>query len=155
MVVPFLLVFTGTISNWTLKKLKRRITAPRAGYVEMKDPGRAPRIVAAVVAAAVAAGLAGIVASGKALDWQRLFGPGVAVLLAIAFVVGSVRMRAPHLLLLAAWTAAGGFVITPVRPDFEGMEWLFVWIGAGSVLLGAVRLYRFLRANPPAGEERA
>ena len=54
MFTPLLLVFSGVASVWATKKLKARITFPRAGYVEWNAPTRAQRLTAAAVAVVAA-----------------------------------------------------------------------------------------------------
>jgi hypothetical protein len=61
LVTPAFLALSGVAATWATRKLKARITFPRAGYVAWKEPTRRARLVTAGVAMVTAAVLAGLV----------------------------------------------------------------------------------------------
>ena len=147
-VTPALLALSAFATVWLTKKLKERITFPRAGYVEWKEPTRAQRLSAAGIAMATAMILAMLVVRSRAEGLEDVAAPGLGVLLSLAFVVASVRQRAPQFLAIAGVALALGLVLGAMKTGWEAANWLFVAVGAVSALLGAVRLHGFLKQNP-------
>jgi hypothetical protein len=156
MVVPALLIVGGFASVWATKKLKARLTFPRTGYVEWHDAGSSQRrgialvtILAAVIVAAL------IVALRTSLSAENNGAAIITVMLSLAFVVASIRHRAPHYLVLAAVAAVLAVVVARLGAGIEGLNWVFVVLGAACAALGALRLTVFLRNHPRLPEEGA
>jgi len=148
MVVPAVLVLSGVLSTWITKKLKERITFPRAGWVEMPEPSKAARMSAAGIALLSAAVAAGLVTRGREHGVEDVITPVTAVLVSLAFVVASLRQRAPHYLALAGVALALGFAFMRLQLGYSGLSWMFVWLGVAAVVLGVFRLTRFVKKNP-------
>ena len=148
MAIPFLLVASALSMNSLTKRLKSRITYPRTGYVALPDPTGTAQIATATIAGLAAAGLAALIAAGSTLAWENLIATGSAMLIALALVIGSIRTRAPHLLWLAAFSVVLGAALYVSGTGYEGLNWLLIGLGAVSMVLGAVRLRRFLREHP-------
>jgi len=146
---PALLVVGGFAAVWATKRLKERLTFPRTGYVDWKEPSRASRLSAAAVAMVTAMVLAAVAANRDA-GMERVAAPLLGVILSLAFVVASLRQRAPHLLALAGVAIALGLAFGALRAGWESVNWLFVALGAASAALGSLRLVLFLRKNPRA-----
>jgi len=146
---PALLVLSGFAAIWATKRLKARLTFPRTGYVEWREPSRAERLAAAGIAMVTAAVLAGTVmrTGGTA---QANAAPVLGVVLSLAFVVASLRQRAPHYLALAAVAIASGLALGALNGGWVSVNWMFLILGVSSVVLGAVRLARFIRTHPLA-----
>ena len=147
--VPAVLICGGVAANWVTKKLKERLTYPRAGYVEFPEPGVLMRIVPALLAMVVASGVVMVLMKAKTQALQDLTAPGCAVLIAAASLFAAVRWRLPHYLILSAASLLAAIVIARAGLSTEpGLIGLFLFLGVISMVLGAVRLRRFLRANP-------
>jgi hypothetical protein len=151
---PALLVFTGWAAVWIIKWLKARLTFPRTGYVEWKEPSRGANLGSAAVALITAAVLAGFVVRNDA-GGGRFAAPVLGVILSLAFVVASVTQRAPHYLALAAVAATLGLALATIEGDWLTANWLFIGVGAATALVGAVRLTRFIRKHPRPAMEGA
>lgn len=147
--VPALLALSGVAAVWATKRLKERLTFPRTGYVDWKEPSGSSRVSAAAVAMGTAMVFAAVAANRDA-GMERVAAPLLGVILSLAFVVASLRQRAPHLLALAGVAIALGLAFGALRAGWESVNWLFVALGAASAALGSLRLVLFLRKNPPA-----
>jgi hypothetical protein len=145
--VPALLALSGVATVWAIKRLKARLTFPRAGYVEWKEPTRAANLSAAAVAIVTAMVLAAAVARNDGTS-GRFAAPILGVILSLAFVVASLRQRAPHYLALAAVAAALGLALGTIEAGWTAAHWLFVAVGAATALMGGVRLAMFLKRHP-------
>ena len=152
--VPALLVLSGFASVWATKRLKERLTFPRTGYVDWKEPSRKARLGAAAVAMVTAMVLVAV-AGNRTLGTERPVAPVLGVILSLAFVVASIRQRAPHYLALAAVAVALGLAFGALRAGWESVNWLFVALGAASAALGGSRLALFLRKHPRTPQEGA
>lgn len=147
--VPLLLTLSGVAATWVVKKLKARITFPRAGYVEWQAPTGGQRLAAMIVAAFTAAAAVALVTlSRRVPDLASLAAPGMGVLLSLGFVVASRTQRAPHLLLLAALSLVLGFAFGALDTGWEAMNWMLLALGVAMMIVGAVRLRLFLLKNP-------
>ncbi|HSC26728.1 MAG TPA: hypothetical protein VLD67_05615 [Vicinamibacterales bacterium] len=146
MVTPAALAVSGFAAVWATKRLKARYTFPRTGYVEWKEPSLTARLAAAAVAIVTASLLVVIMRSGA--DTGQQAAPILGVILSLAFVVASLRQRAPHYLALAGVALALGVALWSAGGGWTTATWLFVWIGAASALVGAVRLALFIRRHP-------
>jgi len=153
LVVPAALAMSGLAANAITRALKRRLTFPRAGYVEWRQPEgvAAYRVAAAIVLAAVILALATL-GAGRS-DFEQRAPAVITVILALSFVAISVRRRTPHHLAIAAAAVALAVAVTAVTSGWQAMNWLFVALGALCVLVGGIRLARFLKMHPlPAVE---
>lgn len=154
MIVPLLLVVGGVAAIRVIKSLKARITFPRTGYVEWKEPTRAAQLATAAVAMIAAAILAGVVLKGDAGQGRNA--PVVlGVMLSLAFLVASLRQRAPHLLALAGVALALGLAVGTIGQGWTAANWVFVGLGAATSLAGALRLASFISRHPRASVEGA
>ena len=152
MFVPAVLAFSGFVAVRVIKSLKARVTFPRTGYVEWKEPTRTTQLATGVVAMVVAALLAAVVLRGDA--GQGRYTPVVlGVILSLAFLVASVRQRAPHLLALAGVALALGVAVATVADGWAAANWLFVGIGAATAMAGGLRLASFVSRHPRASGE--
>ena len=151
---PVFLAGSGSLAVWAIKRLKARYTFPRTGYVEWHEPTRSARLAAAAVAAVSAAVLAIAVLRN---DGSRgtFAAPILGVILSLAFVVASLRQRAPHFLALAAVAVALGVALGAIGGGWSSTNWLFVGLGAAAAVLGAVRFTRFVKQHPRPTLEQA
>jgi hypothetical protein len=148
MMLPFILVISALALNRLTKILKARITEPRAGRVVLPSPSVATRIATAAIAAIAAAGLVGLIATGRALAWEHLVTSGVAIMIALALVVGAVRTQASHLLWLAGFALLLGAWMFMTDAGTQGFNWMLLALGGASAVLGTIRLRQFLHHNP-------
>lgn len=146
--MPAVLVLTSVAALWAIRKLKERITFPRAGYVKLKEPGPRERFAAAAIALVTAALLAALAARGRTLGLQQAGAPGMAVLLSLSFVVLSIRQRAPHLLALAGVALTLGLAFAALEIGWEDAYWILIAVGAATAIAGALRLRWFLELHP-------
>jgi hypothetical protein len=154
MVVPVLLAGSGVAAVYVIKRLKARLTFPRTGYVEWKEPSGRMRLAGAVLAMVVAAVLVAVVVRGDA----GLAGRAPLVLggvLALAFLGAAARQRAPHLLALGAAAIALGLAVGAVAEGWTAVHWLFIGLGAATSIAGGLRLASFMGKHRPAAVEGA
>jgi hypothetical protein len=116
--------------------------------VVLPDPSVATRIAGGAIAAIAAAGLAALIVTGRALAWEHLVTSGVAILIALALVVGAIRTQAPHLLWLAGFALLLGAWLFVADSGMQGFNWMLLAMGGASVALGTIRLRHFLHQNP-------
>jgi hypothetical protein len=76
--------------------------------------------------------------------------PVLGVILSLAFVVASLRQRAPHYLALAGVALATGLAFGAVEGGWTSANWVFVIVGLASAVIGGTRLALFLRKHPRA-----
>jgi hypothetical protein len=154
MIVPVLLVVSGLAAVHVIKRLKARLTFPRTGYVEWKEPSTAVRLAAAALAMVTAALLVAVVIRSDA-GAGRHAPVVIGAILGLAFLAASVRQRAPHLLALAVVALGLGLAIGAVAEGWSAANWLFVGLGAATSLAGGLRLANFMSKHPPATVEGA
>lgn len=152
MFTPVILAFGSYAAIWATKRLKRRLTFPRTGYVEWREPSRSARLAAAA-AAIVAASALVLIGAKAGPGTDRLAAPALGVILSLGFVVASLTQRAPQYLALAAVAIALGLVFGARNLGWTGANWMFVILGAASVAIGGVRLALFVRKHPLGGTE--
>lgn len=152
MVMPAILVLSGFAANGLTKRLKERLTYPRAGYVTYREPGRSARLLGAGVAILAAATLAFLIITGRQGGLEHAAAPAIGLILSLAFLVAALRQRAPQYLALAGVALMLGLAFGALRLGWDAINWMLVLLGAAGALLGAWRLARFLRHNPPAAE---
>ena len=147
---PALLVFSGVASVWATKRLKARITFPRAGYVEWLAPTRAQRLSAAAIALVTASVLVALISRSRTEGLEQIAAPAIGVILSLAFVIASFSQKAPHLLVLAGVALLLGLAFGTVKTGWDAMNWMLIALGAATALLGAIRLGLFVRSHPLA-----
>ena len=148
MFTPAFLALSGVASVWATKKLKARITFPRGGYVEWKEPTRTQRVIAATIAMVTAALLAALVVRARAQGTERVAPAVFGVLLSLGFVVASLTQRAPHMLALAGVALTLGLAFGALDLGWQSMNWMMVVLGLATILSGSLRLGMFLKRNP-------
>lgn len=142
------LALSGIAGNWLTRRLKARVTFPRAGYVEWKAPERRSLawVGAAIVLAALALAVAVLAAGGAGIEHRA---PAVmGVILSLSFIAVAVRRRTPYHLALAGAAVVLTVAVATISSGWDAMNWLFISLGAVCALVGAVRLARFMRTHP-------
>lgn len=145
---PALLALSGFASVWATKKLKARITFPRAGYVEWAEPTGAQRRLAAAAAMISAALLVIVLVKARANGLERTAPLALSVVLSLAFVIASLTQRAPHLLALAGVALMLGLTAAAVDAGWQSLNWILVGVGMATCISGLIRLVLFLKRNP-------
>jgi hypothetical protein len=148
LVVSPALAASGFAVMWATRRLKERLTFPRAGYVEWKEPSRGARLRAAAVAITAAVALAVMVLTRDTRQMEHMATPVLSVILSLSFVVASLKQRAPHYLALAGVAVALGLSLGAMNGGWESMNWMFLALGAACALVGGLRLALFLRQHP-------
>jgi hypothetical protein len=145
---------------WVIRKIKERITYPRVGYARMQvTPEANVRLVRAMVVAfvlgiVVVAGLAALIVRGNVSNQEALVSPVLALWIAICSFVAWTRERDPHLLWAPVMPVAAGLFLYGVKAGWKSFGWVIACYGLSFLVLGALRLRRFLRENPKlAGPE--
>ena len=145
---PLLLVLTGTAAVWVTKKLKARITFPRAGYVAWHEPTTAQRLTSAAVAAITATFLAALVIRARAQGIERVAPAIFGVVFSLGFVVASLTQQVPHMLALAGVALMLGLAFAGLNLGWQSTNWMLVGLGTATLLSGILRLGIFLKRNP-------
>jgi hypothetical protein len=148
MFTPALLALSGVASVWATKKLKARITFPRAGYVEWKEPTRGQRLATAAVAMIVASLLAALIIKARVHSVEQVAPLAFGVLLSLALVVASLTQRTPHMLALAGVALALGLAFAALNLGWESINWMLIGLGIATALSGSIRLGIFLKRHP-------
>jgi hypothetical protein len=136
------------------RKLKERLTFPVGGYVTFPDPTRSQRVLAVVLAMVVSAGVSALVVSRREMpSLGDLAAPACGLLIAFASLIPALRWRLPHYLIVSTTSLALSLWVLWTRPGPEnGMILLFLGLGTVTVIVGAVRLGRFLHHHPQCTE---
>jgi len=146
--VPPALAAGGFAAVWATRRVKERLTFPRTGYVEWKEPSRGARLSAAAVAITAAVALAVMVVTRDMRQMEHMATPVLSVILSLSFVVASLKQRAPHYLALAGVAVALGLSLGAMKGGWASMNWMFLGLGAACALVGGLRLAFFLRQHP-------
>ena len=153
LIVPPALALGSVAAIWATRRLKERVTFPRAGYVEWRQPDRRTRFLVAAAVVVAASTLALLVLTSHTRSVEQRAPAVISVILSLSFVVAGLKQRAPHYLALAAVAVALGMAVGTMTAGWDSMNWLFVALGAACALVGAVRLALFLRAHPISAVE--
>ena len=148
LIVPPVLALSGLAITWITRRLKERITFPRAGYVQWREPDRRTRLGVGAGIALAAVLLAAATLRGDEARLEHMVPAVLTVILSLSFVAVAVRQRAPHFLALAGATVVLAVSIGTIATGWDAMNWLFVALGLLCVLVGGVRLAVFLRTHP-------
>jgi hypothetical protein len=153
MAMPLVLVGGAAATNWITKRLKQRFTFPRTGYVQWPRPGVGATLLPALIAVAVAAALAFLAIKGRTETLSELAAPATSLLLSLAFLFASLRLKLPHHLWLAASALILALLIYGLHLSLEsGMVCLFLGVGVVSMAVGGLRLRAYLKHNPAPAE---
>ncbi len=151
-VVPPVLVAGVLSAKWYLRKVKERITYPRAGYVQ---PRTGPRKVAWVAIVAAVVGASIVLFKPSPLSQGQRPSVILGLILAGAFAFLAHRQRAPHMLWYAATPPVIYICYWAARGEILSASWVFLIFGAVCAVGGAVRFARFLKNNPKQAETGA
>ncbi len=152
--VSALLALSGFAAAHVIKRVKARVTFPRTGYVEWKEPTRRTSLTTGAVAIVTALILVLALSRGDGAG-GRFAAPVLGVILSLGFLVASVRNHAPHYLALAGVAVALGVALGAIGQGWTSANWLFVAIGAATALAGALRLAIFISRHPRGSVEGA
>ena len=148
--VPLVWALAIVIMSRTYKTLKERIIAPRGGYVALREPRKTVRVVGAVLVASLMAVAALAFPLAPILTrWGTVASLVLAGVWAACFVIGGIQGRQPHMLVLACVPLLVGLWIYLDNPSFMESSFRLCSIQGGALALsGAIRLRKFLKANP-------
>jgi hypothetical protein len=139
-------------AKWWLRKLKERVTYPRAGYVQPRTgPRKAARV--AIAASLVAAMIMVFKPSPLAQDQQGSL--IVGLVLTSAFVFLANRQGTAHLLWYAAAPPVAYLCYYAARGEILPASWVFFIVGGVCVVGGTIRFARFLKNNAKQAETGA
>jgi hypothetical protein len=145
--------------SWGIKSLKERVTAPRGGYVALREPAAKMRMSkwSLWVLTFAASGLIGFIAivlrTGVA-GWERFAIPLVAIVFALTLAVPGWRYKLPHMQWLGAFSLLLGVCVYRLHHGIgESVCEMMIGLGIAMTLAGAVRLWNFLASHPLTGSE--
>jgi hypothetical protein len=143
-----LMVVSGYVANWAIKKLKQRLTFPRTGYVEWRKPSVGARVAVMILAAAVAIGTALLASHGKGWGIADYAPPALALFFALGYLLAAIWHKLPHLLFSSALSLVLAGVIARTHMDL-GHVWILFLLSQGflSCLVGFIRLRIFMHRN--------
>jgi hypothetical protein len=151
LVVPPVLACTGFFGDRTLRRLKERITLPRAGYARLKQPPAWAKVIVALVIALVILA----VVFAPVGHTESTLPPLVLALVSVGMLREGARARNGRLLILAVISLGLGVWVWRTGAGWIGLNWAFLWLGAAALVTGVLRLRRFLRENPKVVETEA
>jgi branched-subunit amino acid transport protein len=130
---------------WLSRRLTARLVFPRGGYVEL--PSRRRQYLSAI-AASVAILVVGLIWGLRRFEIRFLW-PALAVVAAVISLSEGVRQKMRP----TVWFGVYLFCLAPVLwwipgGNYERGSWLQVAVGLPVAGFGAIRLKRFLKANP-------
>ena len=143
-----------------LRALKRRVTYPRTGYVELRDgdPQALPWFVLGSAALGLLALVVTLIAAGvigRPGQWYRWMPIGFGIWMAGVFLGLGVRVGMVRYYVAAAVALAGGptFALLPLTGKLVPLGLHFATLGAVLLAWGTAALLRFVRQYPLPGEE--
>ncbi|MGO9239918.1 MAG: hypothetical protein ACLQBJ_03825 [Bryobacteraceae bacterium] len=141
-----------------LKRIKARITVPRAGYIRVSRQNYwAPRILGGAIGVVVACGTVIVLKYAQKhgfTAFERLLPAGVGVLIGGAFLFASRRLELPSYASAGLVALLAGLAVSVLTTSLDSFGWFWLVLGAACVVIGAIDLRTFLKAHPkPAGEE--
>ncbi|MCX6626721.1 MAG: hypothetical protein NTW28_03705 [Candidatus Solibacter sp.] len=152
--LPLVFLASALGGHWYISRLKTRITAPRGGFIDYRPRAAGAMYLSTVLASGAAVAVVRqMITEPTAASTTELTAAITAFLLSAVFLAMAVRHRMPHHLWQAAVSVVIGLALIQWPTDLStGMFRLFASLGLVSILLGWIRLRRFLRRNPaPAG----
>lgn len=152
LVLPPVVACSGFFVNRGLRRLKERISYPRAGYVRLKRP---PAWVRALVALAGLLAVSAVVLLGFLGYSESTLSALVVAAISLLLLLVAAHARNGRLLILAVVSLGLGVWVWRTGAGWTGLNWAFLWLGAAALLTGALRLRRFLRENPKVAEAEA
>ena len=128
------------------RALKRRIVFPRGGYVE---PRPRPAVKFALVAFVAAVILIAIFGPMRLPHMQSRFRePGFAIAFAIICLAAGWQQKSTSRMVFGFYLAGLAPLLWIPESSNERFAWLEVGMGAPQAVAGAIRLRRFIKANP-------
>jgi hypothetical protein len=160
-VAPFIVLYTLFFVP-LLRALKKRVTYPRTGYVELRqgDPAPLPSLVLGAVALGLVTLVVVLIAVGAIADpaqWYRwmpiFFGIVVAgILIGLGLKVRLVRY---HVVAAVALVGGPAATLLPLAGKLAHIGLFMAAIGALILSGGVLALARFVRTHPRLSEEGA
>jgi hypothetical protein len=148
MAAPALWAVSSIAIARALKKLKERITFPRAGYIAFREPALFYRACALALVLLVGVGAVLLNRTAAAPQWRSMAGPALALIFATALLIGGFQYKLRRLLWLSAFSLLLAASMYRMEAGLDGALWVMLWLGGALALTGAARLKSFLKANP-------
>jgi hypothetical protein len=131
------------------RALKRRMVFPRGGYVEPRLNPTVRFISAATVVALVALAIFAMAWPGRLPHMEsRLVEPGLAIFGGILCLASGWKTKSKSAMWFGVYLVGLAPLLRMPERGIERMAWLEVGGGAPLAVAGAIRLRRFLKANP-------
>jgi hypothetical protein len=144
--VQIILLVAAVSIVWGFKTAKRRITFPRCGYVALPRPTRMSRVAMLTMFAAFGVIFTLLIST----QFNRVTVPLSALVFALAFILPGLQVKVPRMIWEGVLTLLFGallFWFTDLTGS-RGLMALMGMMGASMVIIGALRLRRFLKSNP-------
>jgi len=134
---------------------KERVTVPRTGYIELRQPSKAIRLIVPILAAVITFSIA-LLLRFEYRSFREWIPLGFGLVLAAGMLHASWKMRSLRLAALSTMVAAVAAVSFTLRLA-EILSFSLTMLGAGTGLVadGLLRLQSYLHAHPnDAGDEQ-
>jgi hypothetical protein len=134
---------------WGITAIKRRMVFPRGGYVQLARPRGGFLAAAGVLVFGALAFLVSLWPGARLSLDSRLIAPTFASLFAVVCFSTTWKERRSGALAFGLYLLCLAFVLWWMRGNsYEGMAMLAVAVGLPMAITGALRLRRYLKANP-------
>ena len=148
LIVSIALSLSGFAGSWATRRLRERITYPRAGYAVLHAPSRRQRAGVAAFIIVIALFCAVVILYSSSLNMDRLAAPGLTVILSLGLVAIAVRDHMPHMFAVAGAAIALGATASSLFVGWEAASWFLVGLGLVCAAVGGFRTRHFLNTHP-------
>jgi hypothetical protein len=141
---PLILLAAMFGEKWVVERVRRRLTAPRVGFVKLRPPSMQMRVGSGIAGAVVAA-LVAVMAVREPSGWERWLGAALGLMMGASLTAMGWKGRTPRFYAVGAVLVVAGAWLSWKRLEFAETMVAFWAISAVAVLVsGGVTLWRFL-----------
>ena len=154
-IVIAVMALAGILMKPIIQRWKERVTFPRTGYIELRQPGKLMRYGIPVLVG-VLAFIIGLLVHFEDRTFREWLPLGLGMMLAAGMLHASWKMRSFRLAIFSTLVAGAGVVafLMHRNDDFSFGLTMFV-AGMCCLAEGALMFYSYLRAHPaPSGDEQ-
>ena len=152
--ITLIVVVVAFSLNGALKRMKQRITEPRAGVMRVRAEKERTVAVGAFAAAFALAAAVVVAKYGVSGELLRALPGALGLVVAAAFFFAAYRCGIPSYSVAGFCALISGLILSVLRVGFPGaMGWILIMVGVSSIACGATDLHRFLREHPLKSSE--